>query len=470
MMPEPPPAPAPAARGFSWRYPRRGLQELLNAGYRRYGRLRVNVIVGCACISISSVALLLILNYSFVQGQLARIGGDGVQAERLFQLLCIGGVLLIAAITSAAYLVLHIGVIRPVERFREKARPEAGGPGHSELLAALTFDRDRRSEQLDAALTDNERLRQRLDELAAAQEQASRLLRSAAEAPGARLAGHDTTARAGRQGGTAPPLDDGGAAGKEQQRSELEWSQWVQTRLDGGFLRLASQEIRPLGPASGSLPMFEVFVRIEDEDGVWVTPGAFLGAAQRHQLSARLDLEVLRAVLGQLQLNPQLTEKYACACINLSAASFASEGFAGELLQILALSGVPAPRICLEIDAAEALSHKAALRRFIEALRPAGIRFALDRYRAVGGLYELRAAPIDFVKLHESLLRCLDPAQQDEIGLKHLHWASDIAAALNITTVATGIENEALLGPLQSAGVRYAQGLALNKLGPLLLA
>jgi EAL domain-containing protein (putative c-di-GMP-specific phosphodiesterase class I) len=216
--------------------------------------------------------------------------------------------------------------------------------------------------------------------------------------------------------------------------------------------------------------MFEVFVRIEDEDGVWVTPGAFLGAAERHQLTAKLDLEVLHAVLGQLQTNASLIENYACACINLSAASFSSEGFAGELLQILAMSGVPAHRICFEIDEADALSHKAALRRFIDALRPAGIRFSLDRYRAIGGLYELRAVPIDFVKLHDSLLQCLDPGLKDEIGLKHLHWATDIAAAMNIVTIATGIENEAMLGPLKSVGVRYAQGLALNKLGPLLLA
>lgn len=710
------------------------MQRLLEHAYRRYGRLRVNMIIGCACVSIASLTLLLIVDFGYLQGRLGLIGGDGARAGQFFRQLYLSSILLVAVITAAVYAVLHIGVIQPVERFRErKLETPPSTPDHSELVAALTFDRDRRSEQLDAALTDNEVLRKRLDELAASQGQVNRLFRSTMEtmtdrlimvgdngrvtdvspfaaeflglhrnrvigrdfddvvrlfeiggdkppqqhrllglarevvesaastprivdalfAPmhgeaqrvlvsvvavidepgrasgaliriepyrepeptggrpgaastdyvtglpgreqlqarlrelladadassvshsllflaidnlsaltdtlgyraaeelmfsvaeilrdkvgaggtcyragaevigallpwtgaaqaqelarkihaevGARVftagelrfessvsigiaelppgsgdvdaavqAAHDALAQARRQGTGSTHLYAGADdKATERLRTDREWSQWVQARLAGGFLRLASQEIRPLEPSARNLPMFEVFVRIEDEDGVWVTPGAFLGAAERHQLTAKLDLEVLHAVLGQLQTNASLIENYACACINLSAASFSSEGFAGELLQILAMSGVPAHRICFEIDEADALSHKAALRRFIDALRPAGIRFSLDRYRAIGGLYELRAVPIDFVKLHDSLLQCLDPGLKDEIGLKHLHWATDIAAAMNIVTIATGIENEAMLGPLKSVGVRYAQGLALNKLGPLLLA
>src|SRR5581483_8481148 len=717
----------PAAGAPSWRHPRRALEQMLERQYRSRGRLRVNIVIGCACISITSLALISMLDFGYLQGRI------GAPPERFFRELYLSNVLLVALITAAAYAVLHFGLVRPLEYYRGQMRGQSRlkGQEQDEAIAALTFDRDRRSEQLDAALTDNEVLRGKLQLLAASQGQVNRVFRSTMETMTDRLilvgdngrvteispfaaemlglsrqrvigrdfddvvrlfdAGSDkpqqhrllglareaieaasdtpriiealfapmhgeavrilvsvaaitegqgrasgalirlepykasdtqaialkaqaldyvtglpgrdqmearlrdllgnagaasvshsllflaidnlsamtdglgylaaeglvygggeilrekvgtggTCYRAGAEviGALLPPTGAAQAqelarkvhaevgarvfsAGElrfessvsiglaeitpgfggvelamqaahaalaaarregrglthvyaaadsapQQRRSDEEWSRWLRERLSAGFLRLASQEIRPLAAGAGSLPMFEVFVRIEDEDGVWITPGAFLGAAERHQLTAKLDLEVFQAALGQLQLQPELTEKYACACINLSAASFASEGFAGELLQTLAMSGVPGHRICFEIDEADALSHKAALRRFIDIVRPAGVRFSMDRYRAIGGLYELRAVPLDFIKLHESLLHCLDPGLKDAIGLKHLQWASDIAQAMNIGTIATGIENEAMLEPLKSVGIRYVQGLAINKLGPLLLA
>ena len=719
--------PEPPAPAVSWRQPRLALRRALQEQYRRHGRLHVNIIIGCVCISITSLALISILDFGYLQGRI------GQPADRFFRELYLSNILLVALITGAVYAVLHFGVVRPIGYYRAQVRGQSrlNGGEQSEAIAALTFDRDRRSEQLDAALTDNELLRGKLEQLAASQGQVNRFFRSTMEtmtdrlvlvgdngrvtevspfaaeflglsrqrivgrdfddvvrlfdagsdnpqqhrllglvreaidssassprivealfapmhgeavrilvsiaavteeggrasgalvrfepykvtdtqavilkaqamdyvtglpgrdrleaklqellgdgdaasvshsllflaidnlsamtdslgyraaeelmfgiaeilrekvgaggscyragaemlgallpwtgvgqaqelarrihaevgarvftageirfessvsiglteiAPGsggtemALQAVHAALAEARREGRGATHVHSAGDKAPQQRRSDEEWSRWVKARLDAGFLRLASQEIRPLGDGTRDLPMFEVFVRIEDEDGVWVTPGAFLGAAERHQLTARLDLEVLQAVLGQMQLQPELTDKYACACINLSAASFTSEGFAAELLQTLAMSGVSGHRVCFEIDEADALSHKAALRRFIETVRPAGIRFSMDRYRAIGGLHELRSVPIDFVKLHDSLLQCLDPALKDAIGLKHLQWAVDIAQAMNITAIGTGIENEALLAPLKTTGARYAQGLAINKLGPLLLA
>ena len=254
-----------------------------------------------------------------------------------------------------------------------------------------------------------------------------------------------------------------------QRRSDREWTGWLRARLGAGFLRLASQEIRPMGEGGRLQRMFEVFMRVEDEDGVWVPPGAFLGAAERHGMIAELDLDVLRTALDQLKQHPELLDEYACACINLSAASFATDGFAAEVLQAIAMSGLPGHRVCFEIDEAHALSHKAALSAFVESVRRAGVRISLDRYRAIGGLSELRGVTIDFVKLHDSLLQCLDPAQRDEIGLKHLRWAIDVMQAMNITCIATGVESEAVLAQLPGLGIRYAQGVAVNKLGPLLV-
>ncbi|MDR3415988.1 MAG: EAL domain-containing protein [Nevskia sp.] len=281
---------------------------------------------------------------------------------------------------------------------------------------------------------------------------------------------HTALAKARFEGnGTSRVYEAGDRIPEQQRRSDREWISWLQRRLGSGHLRLASQDIQPLAEGKDVKPMFEVYARIEDEDGVWVTPRSFLGAVERYQFTGKLDLQVLEAVLGELNRRPDILNRYEFASINMSAASMTDPAFAAEVLQAIALTGVPGHYICIEVDENHALSNQSALRRFMQTVRPAGIRFALDRYRGVGGLYELRELPIDYVKLHESLLQCLDPALADKIGLRHLSWVCELAHMHKAVAVATGVERQEILPLLRTNGVDFAQGVAINKLGPMLV-
>ncbi len=57
----------------------------------------------------------------------------------------------------------------------------------------------------------------------------------------------------------------------------------------------------------------------------------------------------------------------------------------------------------------------------------------------------------------------------DPIDRAHLDWINDAAHQLGVKTVATGVEQEDWLQELRRLGVDYAQGVRVNKIGPLMV-
>lgn len=256
-----------------------------------------------------------------------------------------------------------------------------------------------------------------------------------------------------------------------RRRNDAEWISWALSRLEQGYAHLISQAIVPMRQPEDGLPrrpLFECFVRIEDEDGVWVSPDAFLPAMERRQLSHELDLWVIGAVLRELSNNPGMQQEYECAGINLSSWSLRAPDFSDRVASLLERSRIEGSRLCFEINESDVASQASDVLAFIERMRPLGIRFALDRYRATGGLHCLRDTPLDYVKIHPSLLTRLHGLVPDEIDLLHLSWINRICAARGIASVATGVEYEDVAKVLRELETDYAQGVHINKIGPLL--
>jgi diguanylate cyclase (GGDEF)-like protein len=253
-----------------------------------------------------------------------------------------------------------------------------------------------------------------------------------------------------------------------RRRSDKQWVDWLLPRLESGAAHLISQSIVPLQTVDARLPMFEVYFRVEDDDGVWITPGAFMAAVERFGHSARLDLWVLEAVLTEFSKNPELLEKNAAATINLSGASLENPDFANDVVQMISLSGVSGKRICFEIDEPFAVSRLSVVSGFVNTVKSTGAQFALDRYKAAGGLDALRELPIRFLKIHESLVRRLSTDKRNPMDRLFIDSLVGMCHARDIQVVAAGIESASALAELKDAGIDYGQGVLINKFGPLM--
>jgi diguanylate cyclase (GGDEF)-like protein len=254
------------------------------------------------------------------------------------------------------------------------------------------------------------------------------------------------------------------AAVGARRRDDQTWLDWLLPRLDDGRAHLISQELQPLADDTQK-PLVEFFIRVEDDDGVWLEPGYYLPAIERLQQSSRVDLWVLRHLLTALERTPKLLETHAVASLNLASQSLLQPDFAASAFEIIGNSPIGAERLCFEIDEGFALSQGSVVQRFMEQLRPLGVRFALDRCHSTNGITQLRHLPVDTMKIHPSVTRSID---KDPLDRAHLKWICEAAHLLGRKTAAINIESEPMLEQLRLAGVDYAQGSAVNKIGPMM--
>jgi len=108
------------------------------------------------------------------------------------------------------------------------------------------------------------------------------------------------------------------AAAISRRDSEVEWVGRAKRALTDNKLFLEAQPIVPLQVDGRELPHYEVLVRMRDDSGRTVPPGAFLPAVERSNLSVRYDRWIIMHALQWLARNPAALGRMSRFFINLS--------------------------------------------------------------------------------------------------------------------------------------------------------
>ncbi|SOZ61111.1 putative diguanylate cyclase with Mase1 and PAS domains [Cupriavidus taiwanensis] len=245
---------------------------------------------------------------------------------------------------------------------------------------------------------------------------------------------------------------------------ELEVAAGIHSALEANRFRLFAQEIRALQPehegnGSGHRHI-EILVRMVDEHGELILPGAFIPAAERYDLMGHVDRWVIRNVLRgygeRLGAVPGLS-----VSINLSANSLGEPFLLPFLHAELEASALPASRIRLEITETALINNMAAANRLVAEMRRAGCTVSLDDFGSgLSSFAYLKQFPVDYLKIDGSFIRQLaDNAVDREI----VSSINDIGHRLGVRTVAEWVEDERTLDALRAIGVDYAQGYAIGR-------
>jgi diguanylate cyclase (GGDEF)-like protein len=246
----------------------------------------------------------------------------------------------------------------------------------------------------------------------------------------------------------------GAAAQKRQSLEER-----LRTALDGDQLRVHYQPIYDL--TRGRIVGAEALVRWQHPELGLLAPGEFLPIAEDTGLIVPIGNWILRAACAQCAQWGRAGHRGLRVSVNVAAQQFLDAAFAEHVRVALEATGLPAVSLELEIIESSLLRDVKVTVDTLARLKDLGVRIAVDDFgTGYSALAYLKQLPVDVLKIDQSFVQSVttDPADATitETIVK-------LAAGLNLTTIAEGVETFEQLLLLGSYGCKRMQGFLFGK-------
>jgi diguanylate cyclase (GGDEF)-like protein len=188
-----------------------------------------------------------------------------------------------------------------------------------------------------------------------------------------------------------------------------------------------------------------------------ISPAEFIPVAEETGLIVEIGDLVLREACLECTKWPQDVS----VAVNMSPIQFRRGNVADAIKDALALSGLPASRLEIEITESVFLDDTDMTRRLLAELQEIGVRISLDDFgTGYSSLSYLHSFPLNKVKIDRSFLQGVGTSDRP---LNLLYGVARLSAELGMTVAAEGIETEehlALLG--REPAIEEVQGFLIG--------
>ncbi|THB65671.1 MAG: EAL domain-containing protein [Gammaproteobacteria bacterium] len=265
---------------------------------------------------------------------------------------------------------------------------------------------------------------------------------------------------------------------------DMGWSSRIRDALGKDKFELVYQPIVPMGslvgldvPSEGMVDLsspwavlnedgksspvlFEVLLRLANDEGAFFAPDMFLPTAERFNLMIDIDKWVISRALSSLSYERSLGRDIRFS-INLSGSTIIDKSLGEYVRKLLNKYEVSGQYVTFEITETSAITNIEAARRLISELKNLGCKFALDDFGSgFSSFGHLKHLDIDYVKIDGLFTQGVVSDAMDKAVVKSIN---QIAHSFGKMTVAEYIDNSEIVRILSEMGVDYAQGYFISK-------
>jgi diguanylate cyclase (GGDEF)-like protein/PAS domain S-box-containing protein len=263
-------------------------------------------------------------------------------------------------------------------------------------------------------------------------------------------------AKADGRNGYAVYSSDGQRSGGAEERDS--WFSRLRRALDEDRFVLFAQPIVPI--YSAGLPRYELLLRMLDDSGELVPPGAFLPNAERYDLIGEIDRWVLGRAISLLHQHARAGNDFSLS-VNLSGKTMNDLELPGDLGEMLKDNPIPPGRLVVEVTETAAIVNIERARELSRQLRQMGCLFALDDFGSgFSSFYYLKHLEFDYLKIDGEFIINLVTSATDRLLVQAV---VDIARGLGTQTVAEFVGDDETVELLRQLGVDYGQGYHLGR-------
>jgi EAL domain-containing protein (putative c-di-GMP-specific phosphodiesterase class I) len=189
-----------------------------------------------------------------------------------------------------------------------------------------------------------------------------------------------------------------------------------------------------------------------------VGPTEFIGLAEEIGVIGAIGEWVIRTAVGEVGRWAErgLIDDDFVLAVNVSARQLTDPALPHQVAAALTHWNRPAGRLLLEITETAVMSDRVGSEQRLEQLHALGVRLALDDFGAgYSSLDQLsRSLPMSVLKLDRSFVAGMGRSRDRGI----VAAASALARALELSSIAEGVESAEQASELTAMGFHYAQG------------
>jgi diguanylate cyclase (GGDEF)-like protein len=239
-------------------------------------------------------------------------------------------------------------------------------------------------------------------------------------------------------------------------RRELEMD--LRTALANNEFELHYQPLVSL--KTNEITAFEALLRWKRASHGLVSPADFIPVAEETGLIVPIGEWVLRKACEEAAKWPEDVK----VAVNLSPAQLKTRNLLSTVMNVLAISGMAASRLQLEITESVLMHDTFATLSTLHQLRKLGVQVALDDFgTGYSSLSYLRSFPFDKIKIDRTFIQDLSKGAEP---LAIVHAVAGLAKCLNMTSTAEGVETQQQVETLQAVGCTEMQGHLFSQARP----
>jgi diguanylate cyclase (GGDEF)-like protein len=243
-----------------------------------------------------------------------------------------------------------------------------------------------------------------------------------------------------------------------QRRDQLSLLSDLHAGIEGGQLRQFLQAKHAL--SDGRLVGAEALVRWIHPTRGFIPPSEFIPFAEQAGRIGLVTHWMLHRALSTLAAWQKEGHALSIA-VNVSTRDVQDPGFAARLGALLRETGAPAGQLTLEITETGLMDSGGDPAALIAPLAALGVSMSIDDFgTGHSSLSYLQRLPVSELKIDRSFV---DGAEGDAVRARLLQSIVGLGHSLGMVVTAEGIENEAQLQLLRSAGCDQAQGYHLGR-------
>ncbi len=247
----------------------------------------------------------------------------------------------------------------------------------------------------------------------------------------------------------------------KKMHKELSWVADINNTENKNHFSLHLQAIKNI-QSEQTIPMYEVLLRLNDDEGTLISPGSYIPAAERFSLMKDVDHWVIKKAFKQLsKLYKTIPNCNVRLFIKISANSLTNHDFSDFVIKQYKKHNITHDAVCLEISEIKAIKNINQTAEVISKLRKYNIKFALDDFGSgVSSFSYLKILAVDYLKINGDIIKNISRNTTDKAMVAAIN---QIGKVMNIGIIAKHVEDVFTLNQLKDIGIDYAQGFYLDE-------